>query len=766
MPSKPRPKVTPQTGSMFDGIVREMPGIRIDRFTDEVPLHFSREMRILHQQTDLYLLSYCHTDRLVGLERKDLTGTPIYCSEVTKKLVALDPNFKHIVHRLKPQPLNVPVWVEIRGSTVKIVLVPSYHCHGSTMFVLEGVTGPLRGVSVLYSGNIRAESWWCQSLAKNSHLFPYTVSSRAKTFDTIYLDTTFGCRAGPFITMPLNHQGLQLLLLMLLAYPLDDPDIEFSFSNWKDLGFEECWCTIISALNTNLHVSSPEMRKRLGVLCRTSRQDLLGYGETLYQSMTLHDSRALQNCDHFPGTTMEPFKARFHICNELGDWCSQPPPAFQVQIKPVTNSSLFELTQCFPLRMADASPHVKLVKTTKRGNRIYEHNGMIYLLKQDTEELLPSDITFFFSRHSSYMECREFVGLFRSREVFPCAESETTWNCGLQMDRIFGDLYINESLAYDDEMCRRYSQAIPHGPVETVDLWNLESLALKLPEEVRAVQYIVDETNSVSLENCTQNTNLDRKNGYHPHQVFQERHHPEVQKFLKHTQSYFRATRPRKFGGREEIGNLADNVIQKENSCNSGAVDIIPHHQLKFFDKLSVTHGVTGGEMLPIVISSLNVELLSENSFQPEITPMNEAASRRRFVQRIANSSLNLHDLIVLRSSTMITEIAKSTGTTSPPFSIKDIRDRTVSSDGKRKLRPAKKPLGEFRMAYVHREVDIQSFISPGEYSHHDRMKLSQGINCLEPSENDSEMEKLRYFGRVAYNGLWKKVKLQCTRQR
>lgn len=73
------------------------------------------------------------------------------------------------------------------------------------MFLIEG-----SGKAILYTGDIRAEAWWINSLVQSPILLPY-ATGRSR-LDCIYLDTTFATKSEPYREFPSKAQGLQELL--------------------------------------------------------------------------------------------------------------------------------------------------------------------------------------------------------------------------------------------------------------------------------------------------------------------------------------------------------------------------------------------------------------------------------------------------------------------------------------------------------------------------------------------------------------------------
>lgn len=80
-----------------------------------------------------------------------------------------------------------------------------------------------QGKAVLYTGDIRSEPWFVNSVARSPCLIEY--SSGLKTLDTIYLDTSFTVDVG----FPTKAEGISELLQKVCRYPADTI---FHFQAW------------------------------------------------------------------------------------------------------------------------------------------------------------------------------------------------------------------------------------------------------------------------------------------------------------------------------------------------------------------------------------------------------------------------------------------------------------------------------------------------------------------------------------------------------
>jgi DNA cross-link repair 1C protein len=96
------------------------------------------------------------------------------------------------------------------------------------------------GKAVLYTGDIRSEPWFVNSLTRNPFLIEYT--SGLKTLDCIYLDTS---NTVP-IVFPTKADGIKELLQKVSRYP---SDTVFHFAAWT-FGYEEVLMALSKVLKS------------------------------------------------------------------------------------------------------------------------------------------------------------------------------------------------------------------------------------------------------------------------------------------------------------------------------------------------------------------------------------------------------------------------------------------------------------------------------------------------------------------------------------
>jgi DNA cross-link repair 1C protein len=445
----------------------------------------------------------------------------VYCSAATKELLlrleryphrlnfalgileSRKQHYRHLKNLLKPIPLETPTRIELEpGNDIQVTLFDANHCTGAVMFcmIISSIQTFLSltasivfegdGVAVLYTGDIRSEPWFVNSLTRNPLLIEYATD--LKTLDCIYLDTSFTEN----IPFPTKAEGLKELLQKVAKYPLDTT---FHFAAWT-FGYEEVWMALSRALKSPIHVDSYKMRLY---------QSLRGYssGERdLSRPFIAHEGPALTGykCGNTPqsGCLTHDQSVRIHSC-EKGMGCSAINEK-TVWIHPIiTRASGYEmgeigigggggdLTQRPELELdndfaierllslfgkTDASLVVEVKRMLLAGlrssrkavslgdmgldreeyelsikeltkvlarsiaeKRSEKLNGRLTDLNEYLQEHnLPKVITFPYSRHSSYAELCHLVGVFKPRDVYPCTVDESRWHEGISIKALFG----------------------------------------------------------------------------------------------------------------------------------------------------------------------------------------------------------------------------------------------------------------------------------------------------------------------------------------
>ena len=116
-----------------------------------------------------------------------------------------------------------------------IILTHSYS--DIYLVVIEG-----DGKAILYTGDVRCEPWFIDSLARNPCVIEYTTG--LKIIDKVYLDTSFTGNA----TFQTKAHGLKELLEKVSQYP---KEVVFHFQAWT-YGYEDVWLALSKALNSKV----------------------------------------------------------------------------------------------------------------------------------------------------------------------------------------------------------------------------------------------------------------------------------------------------------------------------------------------------------------------------------------------------------------------------------------------------------------------------------------------------------------------------------
>ena len=115
--------------------------------------------------------------------------------------------------------------------------------------------------TVLYTGDIRAEPWWVQSLKRHPVMIPF--STGLQKIDRVYLDTTFATKSKAHQHFPTKMEGIGELLKKVAQYP---PTTIFHFHAWTS-GYEDVWYALSSALDCQVG-RSPKERLANGLLTK------------------------------------------------------------------------------------------------------------------------------------------------------------------------------------------------------------------------------------------------------------------------------------------------------------------------------------------------------------------------------------------------------------------------------------------------------------------------------------------------------------------
>ncbi|EED16791.1 DNA repair protein, putative [Talaromyces stipitatus ATCC 10500] len=453
-------------------------------------------------------LSHVHSDHLQGLE--SLRSPFIYCSAVSRELLlrlekyphrmnfskgileARKQHYGHLAKILRPIPLNTPTEIELTPlQRIRVTLLDANHCAGAVMFLIEG-----QGKAILYTGDIRAESWWVNSLTRHPALVPYACG--LKTLDNIYLDTTFAVKSNIYRYFPSKAEGVKELLEQVQRYP---KDTIFYLRAWT-FGYEEVWQALSAFLDSKVHVDRYQYSLYKSLASR-------GNGTPGFDTTTFLCGFQLGN-EFVPGCLTSDDSVRIHSC-EPGVFCKTMKSKKSVYITPIVTrdnrtgievpeigagGGKRDLYQIHELELPDEltlrklesllSEHIKdesALSQTKELLRLAfmsKHRALSldeFGLADDAdislkdlasmlsttrgtgksrsfEEKYPdiTTITFPYSRHSSYAELCELVQAFKPKDVFPCTVDGKNWNESVSIEGLFGHLCSRKKFVHDRHM--------------------------------------------------------------------------------------------------------------------------------------------------------------------------------------------------------------------------------------------------------------------------------------------------------------------------
>ncbi|KAJ9625830.1 hypothetical protein H2203_004594 [Taxawa tesnikishii (nom. ined.)] len=473
--------------STFNGVVAEFPYIRIDNF----------QSRPDASPPLACFLSHVHSDHLRGLE--SLKSPFVYCSAATREILlrlekyphrmnfakgileTRKQTYRHLKNLLKVIPLETPTEIELcPGKIIRVTLLDANHCVGAVMFLIEG-----DGKAILYTGDIRSEKWWVDALVRNPVLIPYTKGK--KRLDTMYLDTTFATQEQSHRHFPPKADGLDELLRKTDQYPANTI---FYIDAWT-FGYEDVWRALSAHLDTKVHLDSYRYRlyKSLGeqVQCfGPETAGLVGFqmGNHVREGCLTRDEiePRLHSCER--GTRCHVFNDRNvvritpiitrHEGYEYGEAGAGGGQGDLDQVHELELNDMHIVGQLMALCSARLQKQPEIMPDLMSLIASSAQTGNIRLdvstlLEEDDEndalENLPLDrllphspnsaqVTFPYSRHSSYEELRWLVAAFRPKDIYPNTVNERLWTPSVSMETLFGDLCSGDVFAHDRSMLR------------------------------------------------------------------------------------------------------------------------------------------------------------------------------------------------------------------------------------------------------------------------------------------------------------------------
>ncbi|CAK9811333.1 Protein artemis [Anthophora quadrimaculata] len=227
--------------STFLGLIKEIPGISVDRFDGE------------NLKSSVFFLSHCHLDHMQGLSdlffvHIDEHKKYLYCSPITKTLLKNRFKFKNCC--VKEVNVNTSIVIEYiaqDGTEILITVIPvsAGHCPGSVMFIFER-----NDISILYTGDFRINP---MDFSKLKGLHYYEDSKLLpRTFTKIYLDTTF--LSNDFPVFPTRQESLVKICEVTNEWLDKDPRNVVILECSATYGSEFLFVELSKMLNMKIHV--------------------------------------------------------------------------------------------------------------------------------------------------------------------------------------------------------------------------------------------------------------------------------------------------------------------------------------------------------------------------------------------------------------------------------------------------------------------------------------------------------------------------------
>ncbi|KAK2593267.1 hypothetical protein QQS21_009032 [Conoideocrella luteorostrata] len=373
------------------------------------------------------------------------------------------------------------------------------------MFLIED-----EGKAVLYTGDVRAEPWFVNSIARNPVLLEYTCGLRK--LDKLYLDTSFL----DDIAFQSKSEGISYLLGQVAKYP---PNTVFHFQAWT-FGYEDVWIALSKALGSRIHVDGYKMRIFQSLKTRASN-DSFSPEFHLASGVAALNGHMCGNRQH-PGCLTSEHNVRIHSC-EKATMCSAAKHPEVVKIRPivcrlpnggtiteagvggggmdfsrqaeldlVTKQDIEELQKSLEIHdgfdcqmkegittalnnMAVSGRHLSLKMPIEEFDEEMSA-GMISALKLLHQRLrneraevaaipsnaradgLPKVILFPYARHSSYGELCHLVNLFNPKDIWPCTVDNWWIEKGASIQSLFGTYCSEQIFEHDQQMASLFGQ--------------------------------------------------------------------------------------------------------------------------------------------------------------------------------------------------------------------------------------------------------------------------------------------------------------------
>ncbi|TID30515.1 hypothetical protein CANINC_000868 [Pichia inconspicua] len=360
-------------------------------------------------------ISHAHSDHYKGLS-EPFTSCPQIITTLTTKLLIQEQNknsFNMQRNLLRCREIKFNETLELEPN-LNVTFIPNFHCLGSAMIMITDFRR-LNEVNILYTGDARFEDQVIQSFRTYPSLMPFIYGD--KRLDMLYLDTTFAYR-NININIIENMNGIYQLIELIKKYP---KGTRFRF--WDTVyGFEEVWLKVHASI-TNSSWDLGSATKWIG---------------KIKESVPCNLERSINSIDRIN-----------ELCESIED---DPFFHFSIGKKTQTGKHVVDLKHAIDLTR-DEYEQIYLPKKQDEFTSIFEaYDGVyegrflyqnsplkFYYYKHDSL-FFPTHVKFIYSRHSSYLETKQFVDLFRykPKDLYPITESKVTWHHGFNMNRFYG----------------------------------------------------------------------------------------------------------------------------------------------------------------------------------------------------------------------------------------------------------------------------------------------------------------------------------------
>jgi len=401
--------------------------------------------------------------------------------------------YTHLKKLLKTIPLETPTEIELSpGNVIRVTLFDANHCTGAVMFLFQGSDGK----AILYTGDIRSEAWWVNSLVQNPVLLPYSLGS--KRLDKMYLDTTFASKSDPYRDFPSKAAGLCELVEKVQRYP---KHTVFYVEAWT-FGYENVWIALSALLQSPVHLDRyrwgiyKSLSGTKGMLECVEAPPLLGFQFGNHRkdgcltpdpNVRIHSCERGTECSVIDGNAnvvrLVPIVTRLSNgaeMQEMGIGGGQGDLDQTHELEVADAGAVVALMQLCALRISNQEDLLKVyallqsqapldLEADLDGNKLddlvdilirmaterksgLESRKYTSAMESRDNTALPKEVTFPYSRHSSYSELCALVAAFKPQDVHPCTVDEATWTPAISMRALFGHLCSGDEFSHDVEM--------------------------------------------------------------------------------------------------------------------------------------------------------------------------------------------------------------------------------------------------------------------------------------------------------------------------